>query len=154
MFGVCTKLMNNDVVVVKLWMISWLNVVVVVMECVVDGLMHWVFIIVDWWCELLLLLKVWWNLLDCWIMMKWCFAFKFCVTLNALLCSYVCKQLLGRVWVFGRSKFGILGEKWLEPVTFLTELMNCRLSERQASCKRAHPVVSGCWSLKRATSEL
>ncbi len=36
MFGVCTKLMENDVVVVKLCMISWLNVVVVVMECVVD----------------------------------------------------------------------------------------------------------------------
>jgi len=52
MFGVCTKLVENDVMVVKLWMNSWLNVVVVVMECVVDELMHWVFIIVDWWCEL------------------------------------------------------------------------------------------------------
>jgi len=47
MFGVCTKLMENDVVVVKLWMISWLNVVVVVMECVVDELMHWVFIMLE-----------------------------------------------------------------------------------------------------------
>jgi len=51
MFGVCTKLMKIDVVVVKLWMISLLNVVVVVvvvMGCVVDELMHWVFIFVDW----------------------------------------------------------------------------------------------------------
>jgi len=40
MFGVCTKLMNNDVVVVKLWMISGLNVIVVFMGCVVDELMH------------------------------------------------------------------------------------------------------------------
>jgi len=47
MFGVCTNLLENDVVVVELWMISLLNVVVVVMECVVDELMHWVFIIVD-----------------------------------------------------------------------------------------------------------
>jgi len=47
MFGVWTKLMNNDVVVVKLWMISWLIVVDVVMGCVVDELMPWVFIIRD-----------------------------------------------------------------------------------------------------------
>ncbi len=48
MFGVCTKLVENDVVIVKLWMISWLNVVVVVvMGCVVDELMHWVFIFMD-----------------------------------------------------------------------------------------------------------
>jgi len=39
-FGFCAKLMKNDVVVVNLWMISWLNVVVVVMGCVVDELMH------------------------------------------------------------------------------------------------------------------
>jgi len=60
--------------------------------------------------------RFWWTLLNCWIMMKWCYVFKFCVTLSALLCSYSCKQLLGRVWVFRRSKFGILGEKELEPV--------------------------------------
>jgi len=52
MFCVCTKFMNNDVVVVKLWMISWLNVDVVVMGCVVDELMHWVFIFMDWWWKL------------------------------------------------------------------------------------------------------
>jgi len=45
----CVKLMKNAVVVVELWMSSWLDVVVVVMECVVDELMHWVFIIMDWW---------------------------------------------------------------------------------------------------------
>jgi len=55
MFGDCTNLMENDVVVVELWMISWLNVVVVGMKCVVDELMHWVFIIMD----------LWWNL-SCW----------------------------------------------------------------------------------------
>jgi len=73
MFGVCTKLIENDVVVVKLWMISWLNIVVVVMECVVDELMHWVFIIVDLVMWIGLLLKFWATLLDCWIMLKWCF---------------------------------------------------------------------------------
>jgi len=60
-FCVCVKLMLNEVVVVKLWMISWLNVVVVVMGCVVDELMHWVFLFIDWWWKLLLM-KVWWNL--------------------------------------------------------------------------------------------
>jgi len=40
MFEFSTKLMKNDVVVVNLWMISWLKVVVVVMGCVVDELMH------------------------------------------------------------------------------------------------------------------
>jgi len=39
--------------------------------------------------------------------------------------------------VFGRSKFGILGEKGLKPVTFLTVKMTVCLSELQASghCK-------------------
>jgi len=46
----CVKLMKNEVVVIGLWVSSWLDVVVVVvMECVVDELMHWVFIIMDWW---------------------------------------------------------------------------------------------------------
>jgi len=59
------------------------------------------------------------------------------VTLSTLLCSYTRKQLLGRVWVFGRSKFGILGEKGLETVTFLTEQMTVQLSEHEANDKRA-----------------
>jgi len=81
------------------------------MRCVVDELMHWVFIFMDWWWKIGMLLKVWWNLLNCWIMMKWCFDFKFSVTLSALLCSYTCKQHLGRVWTFERSKFGDFGWK-------------------------------------------
>jgi len=40
-----------------------------------------------------------------------------------------CKHLLGRVWAFERSKFGILGEKGVETQNFLTELMSARLSE-------------------------
>jgi len=64
MFGVCTKLMKNDVVVVKLWMISWLIVVVVVMGCVVDELMHWVFIIMDGWCEI-------WVVVESFMKMGW-----------------------------------------------------------------------------------
>jgi len=67
LFDVWIELMKNDVVVVKLWMISWLNVVVVVMGCVVDELMHWVFTIVDWWCELSCCWKFWWNFVElCW----------------------------------------------------------------------------------------
>jgi len=44
---VCTKLMKNDVVVV--------------IGCVVDELMSWVFIIMDWWCELDCCWEFWWN---------------------------------------------------------------------------------------------
>jgi len=58
------------------------------------------------------------TLLDCWFMLKWCFDFKFCVTLSAFSYTYTCKQLLEWVWTYGRSKFGFLGEKGLEPVTF------------------------------------
>jgi len=70
MFCYCVKLMKNEVVVVELWMVSWLIVVVVVvvvvvLGCIVVELMHSVFMLVDWWCELLLLLlKVWWNLVE------------------------------------------------------------------------------------------
>jgi hypothetical protein len=43
------KLMMNDVVVVRLRMNSWLDVVVVVVvKCVVDELMHWVSWIGEW----------------------------------------------------------------------------------------------------------
>jgi len=69
------------------------------------------------------------TLLDCGIMLKRCFDFKFCVTLSAFLYTHTCKQPLERVWTFGRSKFGFLGEKGLEPVSFLIELMTGRLSE-------------------------
>jgi len=127
-FGVCAKLMKNDVVVVKLWMISWLIIVVDVMGYVVDELMHWVFIFMDWWWELDCCWRFWWNfvgLLNYVELMFW-----FCVTLGAFWCINTCKQLLGRVWIIGRSKFGVLSEKGLKPVTFLTELMLGRLSEQ------------------------
>ena len=90
------------------------------------------------------------TLLDCWIMLKWCFDFKYCVTLSAFLCTYTCKQLLERVWTFGRSKFGFLGEKGLEPVTFFDRTDDWSLSVQQASCKRAITVATVTWSLKRA----
>jgi len=41
MFLFLWKLMNNEVMVVELWVNSWLLVVGVVLECVVDELMHW-----------------------------------------------------------------------------------------------------------------
>jgi len=31
------------------------------MGCVVDELMSWVFIIMDWWCELGCCWEFWWN---------------------------------------------------------------------------------------------
>jgi len=53
----CVKLMKNEVVVVELWVNSWLFVVDVVLEHVVDELISWVSLFVNWWWELLLLLK-------------------------------------------------------------------------------------------------
>jgi len=49
--------MNNEVVAVGLWVNSWLFVVDVVSEHVVDELISWVSLFVNWWWELLLLLK-------------------------------------------------------------------------------------------------
>jgi len=44
-------------------MISWL-IVVVVVGCVVDELMPWVFIIMDWWCEI-------WVVVESFMKMGW-----------------------------------------------------------------------------------
>ena len=75
-FGVFTKLIKNDVVVVKLWMISWLIIVVVVMGRIGD--VNWV--VVESFGK---------TLFDCWIMLKWCFDFKFWVTLSVEMLDYV-----------------------------------------------------------------
>ena len=45
----CEKLMKNEVVVVELWVNSWLFVVDVVLKHVVDELMPWVSLFVNWW---------------------------------------------------------------------------------------------------------
>jgi len=93
-------------------MISWLIVVVVVvvMGCVVDELMHWVFIIMDWWCELSCW-KFWWNfvgLMNCVEKMFW----------FHVLYGFDCLFMCINVWInfgneFGvkRIKFGVLGLK-------------------------------------------
>jgi len=52
----CVKLMNYEVVVVELWVNSWLFVVDVVLEHIVDESIQWVSLFVKWWWELLLLL--------------------------------------------------------------------------------------------------
>ena len=107
MFGVCTKLMENDVVVVKLWMISWFNVVVVVvMECVVDELMHRVFIIVDCDVNWLVVESFGETLLDCWIMLKWCFNFKFCATLSIFWVHILVNNLWERFRMLGDQNLG------------------------------------------------
>jgi len=54
----CVKLMKNEVVVVGVRVNSWLFVVDVVLEYVVDELIQWVSLFVNWWWELLLLLKI------------------------------------------------------------------------------------------------
>jgi hypothetical protein len=61
---------------------------------------------------------------------KMTFVFMFNVFLKALLSLWTCKQPLETYLGVGRSKFGILGEKGLEPESFSAELMTVRLSER------------------------
>jgi len=54
----------------ELGMNSWLFVVGVVLECVVDELMHWVFIIMGWWCKFFeLFMKMGWKWISwfCWV---------------------------------------------------------------------------------------
>jgi hypothetical protein len=57
------------------------------------------------------------------------FIFMFDVFLKALLSSRTCKQSLKTYLGVGRSKLGILGEKGLEPESFVQELMTVLLSE-------------------------
>jgi len=52
----------------------------------------------------------------------------FDVFLKALLSSYTCKQSLETYLGVGRSKLGILGEKWEEPESRCAELLTIRLS--------------------------
>jgi len=153
MFCVCVKLMKNEVVVVELWMISWLYVVVVVvLGCVVDELMHWVFIIVNCWWELFLLLKVWWSWLNCWIMIKWCFNFKFCVSLSAFLCI----RPVNIFWdEFGHLKDQNLGfwvKRGWNPKLF--NMTDERSFERALSEQASRFWIQVTWaSPKRASSE-
>jgi len=146
MFGVCTNLMENDVVIVKLWMISWLNFVVVVMECVVDELMHWVFIIVDWWCELGCCWKFWWNFVELLNYVEMMFWFK-------VLCNFECLLMYIYLQTTFRNEFGcweikirVLGWKMV-----WTREKFCRTDD--SSLKRAasemSPVATGRISLKR-----
>jgi len=99
----CVKLINNEVVVVGLWVNSWLFVVDVVLEHVVDELISWVSLFVTWWWELLLLLKICESLVDCWILMKWCFNLKFYASLSVFSCIWL-------VNIFGTS-FGHLKDQ-------------------------------------------
>jgi len=50
------------------------------------------------------------------------FDFMFDMFLKTLLSSYTCKQALETYLGVGRSKLGILGEKWEEPESCCAEL--------------------------------
>jgi len=80
--------MKNEVVVVELWVSSWLFVVDVVLEHVVDELIQWVSLFVNWWWELLLLLKNCESLVNCGNLMKWCFNLKFYASLSVFSCIW------------------------------------------------------------------
>ena len=90
-----------------------------------------------------------WKLVNCWILMKWCFNLKFYVCS----CIWPVNIIWNEFWV-GKDQNWDFGEKGFETRNFLTELMSIRLSERQASSKRTSLVDSGHSSLERAPSEL
>ena len=94
----CEKLVNNEVVVVGLWVNSWLFVVDVVLEHV-DELIPWVSLFVIWRWRLLLLLKICESLLNCWILMKWCFNLKFYASLSVFSCIWPVNIIWNEFWV-------------------------------------------------------
>jgi hypothetical protein len=83
--------------------------------------------LVMWFKRLLLFL---WKWVDLENYVKMTFVFMFHVFLKALLSSWTCKQSLETYLGVGRSKLGILGEKGLEPESFVQKLMTVRLSEQ------------------------
>jgi len=121
---------------------------------------------VNWWWELLLLLKNCESLVNCGNLMKWCFNLKFYASLNVFSCIWPVTifgtsfwhstdQTLGlrvkRVW--NPKFFDRTDERSLEraPSEQTQEVLDTgRLSEPQASFKRANLEAFGSWSLKRA----
>jgi len=108
---VCTKFMKNDVVIVDSWVTSWLFVVDVVMWCVVDELMPWVFIIMVWWCELGCCWEFWWNFVLLLIYVEMMFWFQVLCNFECLFMYIYLYTTFGtsldiweiKIWVFGRK---------------------------------------------------
>ena len=124
----CVKLMNNEVVVVGLWVNSWLFVVDVVLEHVVDELISWVFLFVTWWWELLLL-KNCESFVNCRNLMKWCFNVKFYASLSVFSCIWPVNIIWDEFWVWKDQNWGFWRKRVWNPKFFL------RTDER--SLKRA-----------------
>jgi len=125
------KLMKNEVLVVELWVNSWFFVVDVILEHVVDELIQWVSLFVNWWWGLLLLLKNWESLVNWGNLMKWCFNLKFYASLCVISCIWP-------VNIFGTS-FGHLKDQnlgfWVKRVwnRFFFDRTDERSLERAAS---------------------
>jgi len=140
------------IVVVELWVDSWLFVVDVVLKHVVDELTQWVFLFVKWWWELLLLLKICERLVNCWILLKWCFNLKFYGSLSVFSCIWPVNIIGNKFWV-GKDQNWDFWRKRVWNSKFFSRLMSVRLSEPSASSKRAWLVDSGHSSLERALRE-
>jgi len=146
MLWFCVKLIKNEVVVVELWVDSWLFVVDVVLKHGVDELTQWVFIFVNWWWELLLLLKICESLVNCWILVKWCFNIKFYASLSVFSCIWPVNTICNEFWVGKDQNWDFWRKRvWNSKFFFWTD---------EPSLKRACPVDSGHSSLERAVSEI
>jgi len=116
------KLMKNEVVVVELWVNSWLFVVDVVLDHVVDELISWVSLFVNWGWELLLLLKNCESLVNCWILMKRCFNPKFYASLSVFSCIWLVNIIWDEFWVGKDQNWDFWGKGvWNPKIFYLTD---------------------------------
>jgi len=143
----CVKLMKNEVVVVELWVDSWLFVVDVVLKHVVDELTQWVFLFVNRWWELFSWLKI------CESLVNWCFDLKFYASLSVFSCIWPVNIIWNGFWVGKDQNWDFWRKRVWNSKFFFPGLMSVRLSEPSMSSKRACPVDSGHSSLERALSE-
>jgi hypothetical protein len=101
--------MMNDVVVVRLRMNSWLDVVVVV-KCVVDELMHGVSWISELVMRIVVVVESCGNLMNWWILLCWCFNLKTYACLSVLKCIWPINIFGIKFWGLEWSKLGFWGE--------------------------------------------
>ena len=106
---VCCELCSNCWIVLCC---CWFVVEFMFNWCCCWWFITWVFIIMGLWCELSCGWWFLWKWVDLVNHVEMTFVFMFNVFFKALLSLWTCKQSLETYLGVGRSKLGILGEKW------------------------------------------
>jgi len=110
--------MKNEVVVIELWVDSWLFIVDVVLKHVVDELTQWVFLFLNWWWELLLLLNICASMVNYWILIKWCFNLKFYASLSVFSSIWPVNIIWNEFWVGEDQNWDFWGKGVWNPKIF------------------------------------